>query len=189
MAIPSWLLVFVGGRRPQHSRPSPTVGSFRPSHLWRHKSRTSLRGLHGAHGVVGTPHGEVRDMVCYVCVDLGFVCGNIDVATCWFVWALDNMCVWGTLVVIARQSYNWGVEIGFRYLRLSNLVSSEAHLVYYGACVCSLGGNNIYGCCIVEMWVVWRFVWGRVLVVCGWCMAICVISLRVFSILICVGGK
>ena len=35
----------------------------------------------------------------------------------------------------------------------------------------------------------WRFIWGRVFVVCGWCMAFCVISLRVFSILICVGGK
>ena len=32
-----------------------------PSHQWGHKSRASLRGPPCAHGVAGTPQGEVRD--------------------------------------------------------------------------------------------------------------------------------
>jgi hypothetical protein len=51
----------VGGRRPKRPGPSPTLGSLGPSHQWRHKSRVSLRGPPCAHGVAGTPHGEVRD--------------------------------------------------------------------------------------------------------------------------------
>jgi hypothetical protein len=61
MALPSWLLVFVGGRRSKRPGPSPTLGSLGPSHQWRHKSRVSLRGPPCAHSVAGTPHGEVRD--------------------------------------------------------------------------------------------------------------------------------
>jgi hypothetical protein len=51
----------VGGRRPKRPGPSPTLGSLGPSHQWCHKSRVSLRGPPCAHGVAGTPHGEVRD--------------------------------------------------------------------------------------------------------------------------------
>jgi hypothetical protein len=61
MALPSSLLVDVGERRSQCSGPSSTVGSLGPSHQWRHKSQVSLRGLSCAHGVGGTPHGEVCD--------------------------------------------------------------------------------------------------------------------------------
>src|SRR6202048_463075 len=61
MALPSCLLVSVGGRRSQRPGPSPTLGSLGPSHQRRHKSRVSLRGPPCAHGVSGTPHGEVRD--------------------------------------------------------------------------------------------------------------------------------
>jgi len=61
MALPSCLLVSVGGRRSQRPGPSPTLGSLGPSHQRRHKSRVSLRGPPCAHGVLGTPHGEVRD--------------------------------------------------------------------------------------------------------------------------------
>ena len=132
-------------------------------------------------------------MVCYVCVGLGFVCGNIGVAPRWFVWALDGMCVWGAFVVVSRQLYKGFKVRCWDWLWLfdivSNLVLSEVHLVYFGVCVCCLVGNDICGCCIVGMWVVWRFIWGHALFVCGWCMGFCVISLSVFGILIYVGGK
>ena len=49
------------GGVPNAPGPSPTLGSLGPSHQWRHKSRASLRGPPCAHGVVGTPQGEVRD--------------------------------------------------------------------------------------------------------------------------------
>src|ERR1700737_2742336 len=61
MALPSCLLVSVGGRRSQRPGSSPTLGPLGPSHQRRHKSRVSLRGPPCAHGVSGTPHGEVRD--------------------------------------------------------------------------------------------------------------------------------
>jgi hypothetical protein len=69
MALPSWLLVFVGGRRSQRPGPSPTLGSLGPSHHRRHKSWVSLRGPPCAHGVLDIPFGEVRDMRC-----LGWLC-------------------------------------------------------------------------------------------------------------------
>jgi hypothetical protein len=40
---------------------SPTLGSLGPSHRRRHKSRVSLQGPLCAYGVLGIPHGEVRD--------------------------------------------------------------------------------------------------------------------------------
>ena len=49
------------GGVPNAPGPSPTLGSLGPSHQWRHKSRASLRGPPCAHGVAGTPQGEVRD--------------------------------------------------------------------------------------------------------------------------------
>jgi hypothetical protein len=52
----------VGWRRSKRPGPSPTLESLGPSHQWRHKPRVSLRGPRYAHGVEGTPHGEVRDM-------------------------------------------------------------------------------------------------------------------------------
>src|ERR1700684_543537 len=55
MALPSRLLVSVGGRRSQRPGPSPTLGSLGPSHHRRHKSRVSLRGPPCAHGVSGIP--------------------------------------------------------------------------------------------------------------------------------------
>jgi hypothetical protein len=61
MALPSWLLVPVGGRRSQRPGSSSTLGSLGPSHHRRHKSRLSLRGPPCAHGVSGIPFGEVRD--------------------------------------------------------------------------------------------------------------------------------
>src|SRR6202048_4199486 len=61
MALPLCILVSVVGRRSQRPGPSPTLGSLGPSHQRRHKSRVSLRGPPCAHGVSGTPHGEVRD--------------------------------------------------------------------------------------------------------------------------------
>src|ERR1700738_5119253 len=69
MALPSCLLVSVGGRRSQRPGPSPTLGSLGPSHQRRHKSRVSLRGPPCAHGVSGTPYGEVRDKDLAVRVD------------------------------------------------------------------------------------------------------------------------
>jgi hypothetical protein len=61
MVLPSWLLVFLGSRRSQRPGPSSTLGSLGPSHHRRHKSRMSLQGPTCAHGVSGTPHGEVHD--------------------------------------------------------------------------------------------------------------------------------
>ena len=63
----------MGGRHSQRPGPSPTLDSLGPSHLWRHKSRVSLLGPPCAYGVVGIPHGEVRD-TCFIkctchCVD------------------------------------------------------------------------------------------------------------------------
>ena len=63
MALPSCLLVSVGGRRSQRLGPSPTLRPLGPSHQRRHKSRVSLQGPPCAHGVSGTPHGEVHDNV------------------------------------------------------------------------------------------------------------------------------
>src|ERR1700738_4022088 len=61
MALPLCILVSVGGRRSQRPGPSPTLGSLGPSHQRRHKSRVSLRGPPCAHGVSGTPYGEVHN--------------------------------------------------------------------------------------------------------------------------------
>ena len=58
MALPLWLLVSVGGRHFQCPRPALTLESLGPSQQRRHKSWVSLSG---AHGVLGTPHGEVRN--------------------------------------------------------------------------------------------------------------------------------
>ena len=63
MSLPLCRLVSVGGRRSQRPGPSPTLGSLGPSHQWRHKSRVSLQGPLCAHGVLGTPHGEMRNTV------------------------------------------------------------------------------------------------------------------------------
>ena len=41
-----------------------TVG---PSHQWRHKSWVSLHGPPCVYGVLGTPHGEVRDKLYLLC--------------------------------------------------------------------------------------------------------------------------
>ena len=60
MALPSWLLVSMGGRCSQCLGPSPILGSLGPFHHWRHKSRVSLWGPPCAHGVLGTLHEEVR---------------------------------------------------------------------------------------------------------------------------------
>jgi hypothetical protein len=54
--------VLVGGRRSKRPGPSPTLGSLGPSYQWCHKSWVSLRGPPCAHGVAGTPYGEVHDM-------------------------------------------------------------------------------------------------------------------------------
>ena len=59
MASPSWLLVSMGGRPSQRPGPSPTLGSFGPSHQRCHKSRVLLWDPPCAHGVSGTPHEEV----------------------------------------------------------------------------------------------------------------------------------
>ena len=61
MALPSWLLVSVGGRRFQCPGPSTISRSLGPSHQRCHKSWVSLRGLSCTHGVAGTPHKAVRD--------------------------------------------------------------------------------------------------------------------------------
>ena len=61
MALPSCLLVSMGGRRSQRPRPSPTLESFGSSHQRRHKSRVSFRSSPCAHGVLGTPYEEVRE--------------------------------------------------------------------------------------------------------------------------------
>jgi hypothetical protein len=61
MDLPLRFLVSMGGRHSQCPGPSPTLGPLGPSHLWRHKSRVSLRCPRRAHGVAGTPLGEVRD--------------------------------------------------------------------------------------------------------------------------------
>ena len=62
MALPLRLLVSMGGRRSQRPGLSPTLGLLGPSHQRHHKSRESLRGFPSAHGVSGTPHGEVCDI-------------------------------------------------------------------------------------------------------------------------------
>jgi hypothetical protein len=67
MALPSWLLVPVGGKRFQCPGPSPTLGTLGHFHHWRHKSRVSLRGPPCAHGVSGIIYGEVRDT--FLCSD------------------------------------------------------------------------------------------------------------------------
>ena len=64
--------MLVGGRRFKQLGPSPTLGSLGPSHKWCHKSRASLRGS-CAHGVAGTPHGEVRDTLYKGWIDYGIV--------------------------------------------------------------------------------------------------------------------
>ena len=62
MALPSRLLVPVGGRPFQRLGPSPTLGSLGPSYHQRHKSRVSLRGLPLCPWCFGHPFGEVRDI-------------------------------------------------------------------------------------------------------------------------------
>ena len=57
------------GGVPNAPGPSPTLGSLGPSHQWRHKSQASLRGPPCAHGVAGTPQGEVRDSASGVQID------------------------------------------------------------------------------------------------------------------------
>ena len=47
---------------PTPERPLPIVGSLGPSHRRRHKSRVSLQGPLCAHGVLGIPYEEVRDI-------------------------------------------------------------------------------------------------------------------------------
>ena len=44
MALSSWLLVIVHGRRSKRPGPSPKLGSLGSSHQWYHKSLVSLRG-------------------------------------------------------------------------------------------------------------------------------------------------
>jgi hypothetical protein len=41
--------------------PLTHIRSLGPSHQWGHKSRVSFRGPLCAHGVAGTPHGEIRN--------------------------------------------------------------------------------------------------------------------------------
>ena len=53
----------MGGRHFQRPGPSPTLGSLGPFHQRRHKSRVSLWGPPYANDVLGTPHGEVRNML------------------------------------------------------------------------------------------------------------------------------
>ena len=53
----------MGGRHSQRPGPSPTLGSLGPSYQRRHKTRVSLRGPPCAHGVLGTPHEDVRDSI------------------------------------------------------------------------------------------------------------------------------
>jgi hypothetical protein len=61
MALPSWILVSVGGRRSQRPRPSSTLESLGPSHQRCHKSCVSLRGPPCTHGVSGAPREEACD--------------------------------------------------------------------------------------------------------------------------------
>ena len=64
--------------------PSPTLGSLGPSHQQRLKSRVSLRGPPCAHGISGTPHGEVHDSNGGDCV-----CTTASVSffmTGWHIW-------------------------------------------------------------------------------------------------------
>ena len=76
MALLSCLLVSVSGRRSQLPGPSPTLESFGPSHQQCHKSQVSLRGPSCAHGILGTPHGEVHDNNALIQQWLG--CGSHD---------------------------------------------------------------------------------------------------------------
>ena len=46
---------------PNAPGPSLTLGLLGPSHQWCRKSRASLQGPPCAHGVAGTPQGEVRN--------------------------------------------------------------------------------------------------------------------------------
>ena len=50
MALPSWLVIFMGGRHFQCRGPSPTLGSLEPSHQRRHKSWV-LWAQEGAHKI------------------------------------------------------------------------------------------------------------------------------------------
>ena len=59
--LPLRLLVFVGERCSQCLGALPLIGSLGPSCQWHHKFRMSLWGPLCANGVLGTPHGEVRD--------------------------------------------------------------------------------------------------------------------------------
>ena len=63
IALSSYLLVSMGGRRSQCLGPSPTLGSLGPSHQWRHKSRMLLQGSPCVHDVSGTPNREVCDKI------------------------------------------------------------------------------------------------------------------------------
>ena len=63
MALSLWLLISIGEGHSQHPGPSPILGSFGPSHQRHHKSRVSLEGFLCAQGVLGTPHGEMRDTI------------------------------------------------------------------------------------------------------------------------------
>ena len=100
MALPSWFLVLVGGRRSQRSGSSPTLGSLGSSHNRRHKSRVSLRGPPCSHGVLGIPYREVLDMV-----SLGGLLG-LFLGGFWFVLYNFVVSKWGILWVL-----RWRVQV------------------------------------------------------------------------------
>jgi len=112
MAIPSWLLVFVGGTRSQRPGPSPTLGSLGPSHQRRHKSPVSLQSPPCVQGVSGTPYGEVRDM--YTRSNWNIVANHNEI-----VWTLPNY----TLTIPQNTNINT--------IKLDNLVVSWSTKLYH----------------------------------------------------------
>ena len=140
MALPSWLLVSVGGRRSQRLGPSPALGSLGPSHQWCHKSRVSLWAPPCAHGVVGTPHGEVHGN-CLQTLTFSFVC--------WAQWLANPNC--------------WIVTLAFAYVRLiswsSTLSCSHTDMELLDNVYCFCTTTTLL---IVYRWVLW-------LVLCWFC--------------------
>ena len=62
MTLPSWLPVFVGGRRSQRSRPLLTLESLVSYDLWCYKTWASLRGPPYDHDVADIFHAKARDI-------------------------------------------------------------------------------------------------------------------------------
>jgi len=108
MALPSWLMVSVGGRRSKRSRPSPTLKPLVLFHQWRHNTLMSLWGPFCAHCVGGTTHGEVCDIF-FLKRSSNFLAFTMSFATTQMVFSHGIFVILlNTPFIFVCNSYTWG---------------------------------------------------------------------------------